>query len=43
MTPAQKSAIERPCLLGCETAQERYLWLIDKRMTLVLTVNSGYE
>lgn len=42
MTPAQDSALKHPCRLACETTNPLY-HRFDGEVSLVLTVNSGYE
>lgn len=43
MTPAQRTALANPCLLGMETAHPRYGGYLLPGVSLVLTVNAGYE
>lgn len=45
MNAAQQAAIETPCRFAFETAQPRFAWALSHklRVSLVLTVNSGYE
>ncbi|HEY2848379.1 MAG TPA: hypothetical protein VGI97_00750 [Gemmatimonadaceae bacterium] len=42
MNPAQRIAIENPCLLGEETAHPRFGYLVPSG-SVVLSVNAGYE
>ena len=42
MNDHQKTALENPCLLACETAQLKFAYAIPGG-SVVLTVNSGYE
>jgi hypothetical protein len=43
MTRAQRAALEAPCRFAFETAHDRYAWILGPRVSLVLSVNSGYE
>jgi hypothetical protein len=45
MNEAQRTAIENHCRLACETVHPRFAYPIDweRRISIVLTVNSGYE
>jgi hypothetical protein len=43
MTPSQKTAIENHCRLAGETIQPKFARLLPSGITVVLTVNSGYE
>jgi len=43
MTRAQAVALAAPCLFAFETAHRRYGWVLGPGLTLILTVNSGYE
>lgn len=42
MTPQQKTAIDNPCLLAEEAADERYR-RIFRNLSVIITVNSGDE
>jgi hypothetical protein len=42
MNRHQRIAIENVCLLGVETSNQRYHYF-DKQISIVLTVNAGYE
>jgi hypothetical protein len=42
VNPAQRIAIENPCLLGEETAHPRFGYLVPSG-SVVLSVNAGYE
>jgi hypothetical protein len=42
MTDAQRVAVAHHCRLGGETVHPRFA-SADRRLTVVLTVNSGYE
>ena len=39
----QETAISKPCLLAVETIRLEYGWMLDQDLSLVLTVNRGYE
>jgi len=43
VTRAQRVALATPCLFAFETAHRRYGSVVGPGVTLVLTVNSGYE
>jgi hypothetical protein len=45
MTPAQQTALAYHCRLAVETVHPRFRNWLDpgRRISLVLTVNSGYE
>ena len=43
MTKAQSVALAHPCYLAGETAHDRFCHLVGKGLSLVLTVNAGYE
>lgn len=43
MTRAQSVALAAPCRFGFETSHRRYGSVLGPGVTLVLTVNSGYE
>jgi hypothetical protein len=45
MTPWQQTAIAHHCRLAVETTHPRFAHWLDpgRRISLVLTVNSGYE
>lgn len=43
MTPAQKVALRHYCRLAAETAHPRFLKLLPQGVSVVLTVDSGYE
>ena len=43
MTKAQKTAIENHCRLACECVNFRFARLLPCGVSIVLTVNSGYE
>jgi hypothetical protein len=43
MTPEQKTAIGNHCRFAFETAQPQFGHRIKYNLSLVLTVNSGYE
>ena len=43
MTPQQRVALEAPCLLGMETAHPRYGRVLLSGVSVILTVNAGYE
>jgi hypothetical protein len=38
----QKTALENHCRLAVETMHPRFHWIKD-RVSIILTVNSGYE
>lgn len=43
MTPAQEIALAHYCLLAGETAHPRFSHIVNGELSLVLTVNAGYE
>lgn len=43
MTRAQAVALAAPCRFAFETTQRRYGWILAPDVSLVLTINSGYE
>jgi len=43
MNPAQTIALRHPCYLAGETLHPRFRHRITSQMSLVLTVNAGYE
>lgn len=45
MNLRQKTALLNPCRLAFETADPRFIWVLNRehRCSLVLSVNSGYE
>jgi hypothetical protein len=43
MNRKQEIALRNHCRLGIETARPAFRHLIDPRVSLVLSVNSGYE
>lgn len=43
MTPAQLVALAHPCRIGAETAHPRFRFLRPDGLSIVLTINSGYE
>lgn len=43
MTPAQETALAHYCLLAGETAHGRFAHILKGELSLVLTVNAGYE
>jgi hypothetical protein len=43
MNPHQRRAIENHCRLAGETLQPKFARLLPSGITIVLTVNSGYE
>lgn len=44
MNAAQKTALDFPCRLACETAHPRFARVMPGGLfTVALTVNSGYE
>lgn len=43
MTDQQKTAIENPCLLAAETLHPRFHYVRIDGVSVILTVNSGYE
>ena len=46
LTKRQKTAIEDPCLLACETVKRKYVTLKARgrrAWSSMLTVNNGYE
>ncbi|HEX7926473.1 MAG TPA: hypothetical protein VF678_02710 [bacterium] len=43
MTPAQTIALRHHCRLAIETAHPRFAYRLDHGLSVVLTVNSGYE
>lgn len=43
MNPHQRTALEHHCRLGTETAHPRFSYRNTGAISIVLTVNSGYE
>lgn len=43
MTPAQRIALNHPCYLASETMHPRFRSRLTATMSLVLTINTGYE
>lgn len=43
MTPQQHYAIDHPCLLASETAHPDYRKLHPSGLSIIVTVNAGYE
>lgn len=43
MTDRQKIALANHCRLAAETCHPRFFSKLHGRLTLILTVNSGYE
>lgn len=43
MTRSQRTALAHPCLLAEETTHPRFIRWVDRRLSVVLTVNAGYE
>lgn len=43
MTPAQQRAVDHHCRLACETMHPRFRRLTRGIISVILTVNSGYE
>lgn len=43
MTPTQRIAFEYPCRFAFETAHPRFGSTLGNGVTLVLTINNGYE
>lgn len=43
MTEQQKTAIESPCRLACETANPKFRMIRLDSISVIVTVNSGYE
>jgi hypothetical protein len=39
----QATALGRPCRLSIETLHPRFGWMTPSGLTVILTVNSGYE
>ena len=42
-TKAQRIALTYPCRFGFETAHRRYGTVVGPTVSLVLTINNGYE
>lgn len=43
MNRRQRTALDWHCRLSCETLHRRFAWRAPSGLTVVLTVNSGYE
>jgi len=43
VTEQQKRAIEYPCRLAIETVHPRFGWLRGDGISVILTINFGYE
>jgi hypothetical protein len=43
MTPRQRTAIDHHCRLAAETVHPRFSTMLVGGLSVVLTVNSGYE
>jgi len=43
MTLMQRNALEHPCRLATETIHPRFAWRLAGGLSLLLTVNNGYE
>lgn len=43
MTPAQQTALRHHCRLAAETVHPRFRTVLPTGLSVVITVNSGYE
>ena len=43
MTVPQSVALQHPCFLAAENIHPRFTFMLPSRLSLVLTVNAGYE